>query len=101
MDTQWFLSWKLAIQKFMSEMNALSWQFALIGGLILTICGAGIGSFAEIASVTIVSALIAIRKYLAKKLPEWLDKALSKAIILFLSKLFYSVLVFLFLGFAA
>lgn len=96
-NSQWFLSWKLSIQKLIDRFQTSNWKWTLGGGLILSVFSAGVGSIAEFVifftTIVLVPILLGIRKYFAKKLPEWLDKAVDTAIITFISSILATVLI--------
>lgn len=86
-DAPWFLNGTLAVYNTIDPSRSLNWRFTLSAGLLLSILSAGIGGIAEFAIIAIISILLMIRKYLAEKLPKWLDKAVDNAVITFLTSL--------------
>lgn len=87
------------MQKLIEAIRSLNWKVTLFGGLILSICSAGIGSIAELITVLIIPALLIMGKYFAAKLPKWLDEALDRAIPVFFACIILTFLIACFEGF--
>lgn len=90
----------LGILTAIGTLKFLNWVFVFLGGSIISILTSLltplIGGVAGWISFSFIPILLLLRQYLSEKSPEWVEKALNEAIVMFLYSVILTVLVFCF-----
>ncbi|MBC1222104.1 hypothetical protein GNF10_22585 [Nostoc sp. UCD121] len=90
----------LVILGAIGTLKLVNWIFVILGGSIISIStsllASLIGGLAGWISFSFIPILLFLRQYLSEKSPEWVEKALNEAIVMFLSSLILTFLVFCF-----
>ena len=90
----------LVILGAIGTLKLVNWVFVILGGSIISILTSLlttlIGGVAGWISASFIPILLLLRQYLSEKSPEWIEKALNEAIVMFLSSLILTFLIFCF-----
>ncbi|MHC5724919.1 MAG: hypothetical protein ACYT04_43695 [Nostoc sp.] len=90
----------LGILSAIGTLQFFNWLFVFLGGSIISILTSLltpiIGGVAGWISLSFIPILLLLRQYLSEKSPEWVEKALNEAIVMFLYSLSLTFLVFCF-----
>lgn len=86
----------LVILVIIGTLKGINWFFILLFGSMITILTPVVTAVVGWITLIVVPILYVVRKKLAEKAPQWLEQAVDQSMVLFLTSLIFTALVFLF-----
>lgn len=91
----------LVILVIIGTLKGINWFFILLFGSMITILTPVVTAVVGWITLIVVPILYLVRKTLAEKAPQWLEQAVDQSMVLFLTSLIFTALVFLFQKFTS